>query len=201
MHQQLPCLCMYIRSERLKYKNITLSFLLCSLTPSPSTASVLFCTKQDGASSVTVHVQCPALCKLTGCESLINVKKEKDAIPQVIVSNKGNSTNSCVISVNSTQVSNNGKHLPQFCCLHLHNLPGTMMIQIQTFLASTTFQQPGNSETMTQRSTYATYYQNEMLKASYTVMRRNIEESEKAGSRWESNAGHLWLEPPVLSTA
>ena len=25
-----------------------------------------------------------------------------------------------------------------------------------------------------------------------------IEESEKAGSRWESNPGHLWLEPPVL---
>ena len=25
-----------------------------------------------------------------------------------------------------------------------------------------------------------------------------IEESEKAGSSWESNPGHLWLEPPVL---
>ena len=25
-----------------------------------------------------------------------------------------------------------------------------------------------------------------------------IEESEKAGSRRESNPGHLWLEPPVL---
>ena len=25
-----------------------------------------------------------------------------------------------------------------------------------------------------------------------------IEESEKAGSRWESNPGHPWLEPPVL---
>ena len=25
-----------------------------------------------------------------------------------------------------------------------------------------------------------------------------IEESEKAGSRQESNPGHLWLEPPVL---
>ena len=25
-----------------------------------------------------------------------------------------------------------------------------------------------------------------------------IEESEKAGIRWESNPGHLWLEPPVL---
>ena len=23
------------------------------------------------------------------------------------------------------------------------------------------------------------------------------EESEKAGSHWESNPGHLWLEPPV----
>ena len=26
-----------------------------------------------------------------------------------------------------------------------------------------------------------------------------IEESEKVGSRRESNPGHLWLEPPVLS--
>ena len=26
-----------------------------------------------------------------------------------------------------------------------------------------------------------------------------IEESEKAGSHWESNPGHLWLEPLVLS--
>ena len=26
-----------------------------------------------------------------------------------------------------------------------------------------------------------------------------IEESEKAGSRRESNPGHLWLQPPVLS--
>ena len=25
-----------------------------------------------------------------------------------------------------------------------------------------------------------------------------VEESEKAGSRWESNPGRLWLEPPVL---
>ena len=25
-----------------------------------------------------------------------------------------------------------------------------------------------------------------------------IEESEKAGSCWELNPGHLWLEPPVL---
>ncbi len=25
-----------------------------------------------------------------------------------------------------------------------------------------------------------------------------VEESEKPGSRWESNPGHLWLEPPVL---
>ena len=25
-----------------------------------------------------------------------------------------------------------------------------------------------------------------------------VEESEKAGSHWESNPGHLWLEPPVL---
>ena len=28
-----------------------------------------------------------------------------------------------------------------------------------------------------------------------------IEESEKAGSHWELNQGHLWLEPPVLSHA
>ena len=25
-----------------------------------------------------------------------------------------------------------------------------------------------------------------------------VEESEKAGSRWELNPGHLWLGPPVL---
>ena len=29
-----------------------------------------------------------------------------------------NSTNSCAISVNCTQVSKNGRHFPQFCCLH-----------------------------------------------------------------------------------
>ena len=29
-------------------------------------------------------------------------------------------------------------------------------------------------------------------------MRKKIEESEKASSHWESNLGHLWLEPPVL---
>ena len=32
----------------------------------------------------TVHVPCHALCILRSCESLINVKEEKDAIPQVI---------------------------------------------------------------------------------------------------------------------
>ena len=33
-----------------------------------------------------------------------------------------------------------------------------------------------------------------MLVRCYEV---KIEESEKAGSRWESNPGHLWLEPPL----
>ena len=45
-----------------------------------------------------------------------------------------------------------------------------------------------------------------MLRASCLMLEINefrcyeakIEESEKAGSRQESNPGHLWLEPPVL---
>ena len=45
-----------------------------------------------------------------------------------------------------------------------------------------------------------------MLKASCLTLEINdircyevkIEKSEKAGSDWELNPGHLWLEPPVL---
>ena len=32
----------------------------------------------------------------------------------------------------------------------------------------------------------------------FTCYEAKIEESEKAGSRQESNPGHLWLELPVL---
>ena len=32
----------------------------------------------------------------------------------------------------------------------------------------------------------------------HEMLQVKIEESEKAGSCWESNPGHLWLEPPVL---
>ena len=43
------------------------------------------------------------------------------------------------------QVSKNGKHLPQLCCLHYTICQGQWWCEY-SFLASTTFQQPGNSQ-------------------------------------------------------
>ena len=77
--------------------------------------------------------------------SELNVKQEKDAIPQVIFNKKEFNQELYDFS----KLYPGEQEWEAFATVllsSLHNLQGTMMMQIQTFLASTTFQQPGNSQ-------------------------------------------------------
>ena len=91
------------------------------------------------------------------------VKEEKDAIPQVIFNNKEFNQKLCDFS-ELYPGEQEWEAFPTVLLSPLHNLPGTMMMQIQTFLASTTVQQPGHSQRKwTQKEwtqpIYTTYYQ------------------------------------------
>ena len=46
--------------------------------------------------------------------------------------------------------------------------------------------------------TLLTYFMQHQVVNEFRILEVKIEESEKAGSRRESNQRHLWLEPPVL---
>ena len=70
--------------------------------------------------------------------------QERDAILGWSLTRKNFNQLLYVLSVNCTQVSNNGKHLPQFCCLHYTICQGQWWCTTLSLLARTTFQQPGN---------------------------------------------------------
>ena len=66
-----------------------------------------------------------------------------------------------------------------------------------TFLLTAYMQAPGHiceKQYVTHAQSILPHAGNKGIYYSYEM---KMEESEKAGSRWESNPEHLWLEPPA----